>query len=63
MGSSKANDGESTSGDWRELALRLEKETDPQKVTELAKQLIAKLDEETGQKKSVLNRRPNATSS
>jgi len=63
MGSSKANDGELTNGDWREVAIRLEQETDPQKMMELAKQLIAKLDEETAQRKSVANRRPSSPSS
>ena len=58
-----SNDGEATNGDWRELALRLEQETAPQKVTELAKQLIAKLDEETALRKSVAERRPKSPSS
>lgn len=31
---------------WRDLARRIEKETDPAKVMELARRLIAKLDEE-----------------
>ncbi len=31
---------------WRELALRIQYETDPVKVIELAQQLITKLDEE-----------------
>jgi predicted Zn-dependent protease len=31
---------------WRDLARRIEKETDPTKVMELARRLIAKLDEE-----------------
>jgi predicted Zn-dependent protease len=31
---------------WRDLARRIEKETDPAKVVELARRLIAKLDEE-----------------
>ena len=30
---------------WRDLARRIEKETDPAKVMELARRLIAKLDE------------------
>ncbi|PYX59108.1 MAG: hypothetical protein DMG73_09375 [Acidobacteria bacterium] len=60
MGVSKANDGEATNGDWRELAHRLEQETDPRKMTELAEQLIAKLDEERARRKSVADRRPNS---
>jgi len=31
---------------WRDLAHSIEKETDPAKVMELARQLVAKLDEE-----------------
>jgi len=31
---------------WRDLARRIEKETDPAKVMDLARQLIASLDEE-----------------
>jgi hypothetical protein len=31
---------------WRDLAHSIEKETDPAKVIELARQLVAKLDEE-----------------
>jgi len=31
---------------WRDLARRIEKESDPAKVMELARRLIAKLDEE-----------------
>ena len=33
-------------GTWRDLAHSIEKETDPAKVIELARQLVAKLDEE-----------------
>ena len=33
-------------GTWRDLAHYIEKETDPAKVIELARQLVAKLDEE-----------------
>jgi hypothetical protein len=51
MGISKANDGEPTNGDWRELALRVQQEKDPQKLTEMVKQLIAALDEEKGPRK------------
>ena len=31
---------------WRDLAHSIQKETDPAKVVELARQLVAKLDEE-----------------
>jgi len=31
---------------WRDLARRIEKESDPAKVIELARQLVAKLDDE-----------------
>jgi hypothetical protein len=50
MGDSKANDGQQTNGDWRELALRVQRETDPNKMIELAQQLVAKLDEEKARK-------------
>ena len=33
-------------GTWRDLARRIEQETDPAKVMELARQLLIKLDEE-----------------
>ena len=33
-------------GTWRDLAHRIEQETDPAKVMELARQLLIKLDEE-----------------
>jgi hypothetical protein len=52
MGSSNANDGEPTNGDWRELARRVQQEKDPQKMRELVKQLIAALDEERVRGKS-----------
>lgn len=45
MGNPKENDGDQTKGDWRELALRVQQETDPKKMIELTVQLIAKLDE------------------
>jgi hypothetical protein len=45
MGESKENDGQQTNRDWRELALRVQQETDPKKMIELAMQLIANLDE------------------
>ena len=60
MGVSKANDGEATNGDWRELALRIQQETDLRKMTELVEQLIAKLDEERARGKSVAERRPDS---
>jgi hypothetical protein len=57
---SKANDGEATNGEWRELALRVQQETDPQKMAELVQQLIAKLDEERARRKSVAERRTDS---
>jgi hypothetical protein len=45
MGDSKEKDGERTNGDWRDLALRVQQETDPKKMIELAQQLVDKLDE------------------
>jgi len=45
MGDSKENDGQQPEGDWRELALRVQQETDPKKMIELALQLIDNLDE------------------
>lgn len=46
MGDSKENGGEQTNGDWRALALRVQQETDPKKMIELAMQLVANLDEQ-----------------
>jgi hypothetical protein len=46
MGDSKENDGQQPEGDWRELAFRVQQETDPKKMIELAMQLIANLDEQ-----------------
>jgi hypothetical protein len=46
MGDSKENGFEQTNGDWRELALRVQQETDPKKMIELAMQLVANLDEQ-----------------
>ena len=54
MGDSKENDGDQTKGDWRELALRVQQETDPKKMIELAGQLVAKL----GEKKAGKNLPP-----
>jgi hypothetical protein len=45
MGDSKEDDGQQTNGDWRNLALRVQQETDPKKMIELAQQLVDKLDE------------------
>jgi hypothetical protein len=56
IGHSKANDGEKTKGDWRELALRVQQEADPTKMIEFAQQLVAKLDEEEA-RKNLLQRR------
>ena len=39
-------DGISKNEDWRELARRIQQETDPETVHELARELIAKFDEE-----------------
>jgi hypothetical protein len=46
----KANDGVSITGDWRELAQRIQNEADPQKMIELVQQLIDRFDEEKVQK-------------
>jgi hypothetical protein len=43
---STADDGVSTHEDWRELARRIQVENNPDKMIELAQQLIAKFDEE-----------------
>ena len=39
-------DKEATTADWRELARRIQKEDDPEKVFELVQQLIDKFNEE-----------------
>jgi hypothetical protein len=39
-------DGISKNEDWRELARRIQQETDPETVLELARELIAKFNEE-----------------
>jgi hypothetical protein len=39
-------DKEATATDWRELARRIQKEEDPEKVFELVQQLIDKFNEE-----------------
>jgi hypothetical protein len=40
------DDGISKNEDWRELARRIQQETDPKRVIELARGLIAKFNEE-----------------
>lgn len=50
MGDAKENAGAPTNEDWRELALRVQQETDPNKMIELAVQLVAKLDEKKAAK-------------
>ena len=40
------NDGAPTNEDWRELARRIQKENDPEKMMELVHELLAKFDEE-----------------
>jgi hypothetical protein len=39
-------DKEATTTDWRELARRIQKEEDPEKVFEMVQQLIVKFNEE-----------------
>jgi hypothetical protein len=43
-------DKEATAADWRELARRIQKEDDPEKVFELVQQLIVKFNEERRRK-------------
>jgi hypothetical protein len=43
-------DKEATATEWRELARRIQKEEDPEKVFELVQQLIAKFNEERRRK-------------
>jgi hypothetical protein len=43
-------DKEATTADWRELARRIQKEEDPEKVFELVQQLIVKFNEERRRK-------------
>ncbi len=43
-------DKEATTADWRELARRIQKEEDPEKVLELVQQLIVKFNEERRRK-------------
>jgi hypothetical protein len=44
------SDKETTTADWRELARRIQKEEDPEKVLELVQQLIVKFNEERRRK-------------
>ncbi len=57
MGDSKENDCEQTNGDWRELAFRVQQESDPKKMIELAVELVAKLDEQKAGKNLLLKQR------
>jgi len=43
-------DKEATTADWRELAQRIQKEDDPEKVFELVQQLIVKFNKERQRK-------------
>ena len=43
-------DKEATTADWRELARRIQKEEDPEKVFELVQHLIAQFNEERRRK-------------
>ena len=43
-------DKEATTADWRELARRIQKEDDPEKVFELVQQLIVKFNKERQRK-------------
>jgi len=47
---SMTSDRETTTADWRELARRIQKEEDPEKVFELVQQLVIKFDEESRRK-------------
>ena len=51
----------SNRGDWRDLAQRIEKEKDPDKMIDLVQELIAKFDEERLQRPSGSLRRHNST--
>jgi hypothetical protein len=53
-----APDKEATSADWRELARRIQKEEDPDKVLELVEQLIVKFEEEKQRKGLSTTRKP-----
>ena len=41
-----ANDGRPAAADWREIAQRIQQETDSQKMIELVQQLLDKFDDE-----------------
>ena len=43
-------DKDATTADWRELARRIQKEEDPERVFELVQQLIVKFNEERRRK-------------
>jgi hypothetical protein len=45
------SDREAFNADWRELAQRIQEENDSEKIVELARQLIAKFDEEAQRKR------------
>jgi len=45
-GQAPAKDGEASSEDWRELAQRIQRETDSVVMMDLVQQLITKLDEQ-----------------
>jgi sensor domain CHASE-containing protein len=51
--------GISTQQDWRELAERVQQETDPNRMIDLVQQLITKLDEEKLRKGLTPASRPN----
>jgi hypothetical protein len=50
-------DKEATTTDWRELARRIQKEEDPEKVFELVQQLIVKFNEERRRKSLATTRK------
>jgi hypothetical protein len=52
QGPALRNDGVPSAGDWRELARRVQHETDPDKLSALVQQLIAAFDREKSQKHS-----------
>ena len=57
-------DKEATTADWRELARRIQKEEDPEKVFGLVQQLIVKFNEERRRKGLLTTRKlasPSAT--
>lgn len=46
QGRKATSDGVPTQEDWRDLALLIQKENDPQRMIELVQQLISRFDEE-----------------